>query len=203
MWGIENWGTMLWRGPVSVSGPGPIGLLGMALALMITGRFLLSNPKALRYTSLLSVLCFFLMATAAIAVPNTFVNGEVADATEVNANFSNLESRVTALEQGTTKNFEEYVVDIAQVISPGQLELAVRARPPATSILLLSGATSETNRRGLELGNGITVSLETSDFDSAVAEIDVGDVVSYVVSPSFEGSRPPQKAIIEDFNFSE
>ena len=89
-WG-ENWGVMVWGAAPSavpsIDGLG-LGLLALVLiGLAIRGL----RPRA---TLGLMVLASFVgaadLAEAQVTIPNTFTNGEVADAAEVNANFSAL-----------------------------------------------------------------------------------------------------------------
>ena len=90
IWGAENWGEMLWGTNTQIF-PVPampvFGMLLLAAALLfITRRY-----GAKRVAPFVLVL---LMPLVAISVPNTFVNGTVADADEVNANFAALEASV-------------------------------------------------------------------------------------------------------------
>ena len=106
-----------------------------------------------------------------------------------------------------TTYVEEYVVDLAIPLSPDLFQLAVHRKPPGSTaptpvstILLIKGATSTTNRTGMELGAGATVSLIDSDFAAAVEDIGVGDIISYVSEP-ISSTRPPPRAKILGFNF--
>jgi len=89
-WG-ENWGVMVWgAAPSAVPSIDGIGL-GL-LALVLIG--LAIRGLRSRATLGLMVLASFVgaadLAEAQVTIPNTFTNGEVADAAEVNANFSAL-----------------------------------------------------------------------------------------------------------------
>ncbi len=106
-----------------------------------------------------------------------------------------------------TTYIEEYIVDLASELASDMFELAVHRTPagsPAptavSTILLLKGATSTTNRTGLEVGPGATVSLTDADFSEARANITQGDVVSYVSEP-IASRRPPARASIVGFTF--
>jgi hypothetical protein len=90
-WG-ENWGVMVWGAAAPAAVPMMDGLgLGL-LALVLIG--LAIRGLRSRATLGLMVLASFVgaadLAEAQVTIPNTFTNGEVADAAEVNANFSAL-----------------------------------------------------------------------------------------------------------------
>jgi len=92
-WG-ENWGTMVWGESLSVPSLPGIGLIALAIGLAATAAWLLGKRRlALGLPVLLVV-----VASTATAVPNTFVNGTVADADEVNENFNSLEAQIAALQ---------------------------------------------------------------------------------------------------------
>ena len=89
-WG-DNWGVMVWgAAPSAVPSIDGLGL-GL-LALVLIG--LAIRGLRSRATLGLMVLASFVgaadLAEAQVTIPNTFTNGEVADAAEVNANFSAL-----------------------------------------------------------------------------------------------------------------
>ncbi len=89
-WG-DNWGVMVWgAAPSAVPSIDGLGL-GL-LALVLIG--LAIRGLRSRATLGLMVLASFVgaadLAEAQVTIPNTFTNGEVADAGEVNANFSAL-----------------------------------------------------------------------------------------------------------------
>jgi|JI10StandDraft_1071094.scaffolds.fasta_scaffold761117_1 fluoride ion exporter CrcB/FEX len=93
MWGIDQWGEMIWGGGVPV----PTLPLGMLCVLMfgcfVAGGYLLrAERRSLRHALAAALLLAIPISVGALTLPNTFVNGSVADATEVNANFSAIES---------------------------------------------------------------------------------------------------------------
>jgi len=96
-WGDENWGTMVWGESLSVPSLPGIGLIALAVGLAATAAWLLGKRRLALGLPVLLVL-LVVVASTATAVPNTFVNGTVADADEVNENFSSLEARITATE---------------------------------------------------------------------------------------------------------
>lgn len=105
MWN-QNWGSMIWgRGAQVVPLMGPLGLMLLAMVLMVLGALLLRTPAGRRRMGKATALLVLLVPISAFAVPFTFSNGTVADATQVNQNFASLESRIVALEAKTTLAF--------------------------------------------------------------------------------------------------
>ncbi len=106
MW-EELWGQMVWGGTTPVPTIGAVGvvlLVGILLgAGYARGRF---TPRVVATSVVTLMLVVPLFAVAAgVVVPHVFSNGSIADADEVNANFSALEvdssdqdARLTALE---------------------------------------------------------------------------------------------------------
>jgi hypothetical protein len=67
-----------------------VGLLVMALCFLSGGYFFQTRRRS-RWLTLIAVTTLVvgpLAAFAAVALPHTFVNGTIADADEVNANFA-------------------------------------------------------------------------------------------------------------------
>ena len=101
MWGAENWGSMVWGGitPVPVPLTSPIGIVILVAALIGCGIVSLRS-RLPKYTTWLSVGMLLIVPITAyaaiISVPNTFTNGTIADATEVNANFDGIVSESNA-----------------------------------------------------------------------------------------------------------
>lgn len=91
MWG-ETWGSMTWNS-VAVPMIGPIGLtfligLLMGASVVIHRRQLFRTAVA---CTCLAIAIVPLMALAGqVSLPNSFTNGTLADADEVNANFATL-----------------------------------------------------------------------------------------------------------------
>lgn len=92
MWS-EQWGTMIW-GTLAVPGLGPMGLMFLVGAML--GAFGLRRRGLMNFSTALLVfgVVSVPIAVYAITLPHTFTNGTVADADEVNANFSALSSKV-------------------------------------------------------------------------------------------------------------
>lgn len=112
MWGLADWGSMVWGGGAPVPLLGPIGLVSLVASFLVgmhwsvrrTGR-----GRALRL-GVLGLVALPLSAAVAVTLPHTFTNGTVADATEVNANFATLETaasdadtRIAAIESPEAK----------------------------------------------------------------------------------------------------
>ena len=90
-WG-DNWGVMVWgaAAPAAVPMMDGLGLGLLALALIGLAIRGLRSLATLGLMVLASFVGAADLAEAQVTIPNTFTNGEVADAAEVNANFSAL-----------------------------------------------------------------------------------------------------------------
>ncbi len=106
-WGDGNWGTMVWGH--AVPGVSGFGLIALAFALSATAAWVLRRHRTSFGLPAVLVLLVVPLVVAAgtVTVPNTFMNGEVADADQVNANFDAVETevndndaRITVLEGG-------------------------------------------------------------------------------------------------------
>ena len=91
MWG-QNWGSTIWGHAAQVPGLGGPGLLMLALLLLAAAALVLKRRGrgAFGVIALGALVCVPLLALAQVTLPHTFVNGTVADADEVNANFDAL-----------------------------------------------------------------------------------------------------------------
>lgn len=96
MWG-ENWGTMIWGNAATQVPLSMPALLVMGAILLGLGMALGTSRGARRWLVMAAVV---LLPLAAVAQQSLFVfsNGTVADATEVNSNFSQLDTRLGDLE---------------------------------------------------------------------------------------------------------
>lgn len=106
MWGTERWGEMIWGGGASV----PTLPLGMLFVLMFGcflagGHFLRPERRSHRNALIAALLFAIPISVGALTLPNTFVNGSIADATGVNANFSAIASAldVSSCPSGMTR----------------------------------------------------------------------------------------------------
>ena len=99
MWGTENWGEMIWGGVQMVPLMGPFGFLAMAICFVVGGCIMQSKRRSrwLTHLAATALLVVPLAAVAAVTLPNTFTNGTVADAGEINANFDALVAEVNSL----------------------------------------------------------------------------------------------------------
>jgi hypothetical protein len=116
-WG-ENWDEMVWGLPVSVPSVPAVGLF--VLALLTTAVWRLRARKA--WHSALAILVVPMLAGvlsspahAQVAVPNTFTNGDIADADQINANFDELEGALNTLNCATP---DDVVCNPASVSCP-------------------------------------------------------------------------------------
>ncbi len=111
-WG-ETWGSMVW-GAIAVPVLGTWGTL--ALGALLGAATVLLPSKAAKRTALagLAVLVVLPVTVRAVSVPNSFVNGAVADADEVNANFEALADAIGGCyvhggQWGCASGFDEVV----------------------------------------------------------------------------------------------
>jgi hypothetical protein len=91
VWG-ESWGTMVWGLSVSVPTLPGLGLIVLAVALSGSAAWMLRKRRGIMALPVFVVLLAvpLLVVAQAVTVPKTFMNGEIADADEVNANFEAL-----------------------------------------------------------------------------------------------------------------
>jgi hypothetical protein len=94
MWN-QNWGSMIWGRAHAVPVMGPLSLMLLAMGLMVSGWILLRDPAMRRLMGIAMVLLGLLVPISTFAVPFTFTNGTVADATQVNQNFASLDANKT------------------------------------------------------------------------------------------------------------
>ncbi len=88
MWG-DDWGTMIWGGAM-VPLMSPLGLVALT-ACFLAGGYLMQTRARRRGASLLAMTTLAavpLTALASVTLPHTFVEGTIADADQVNANFA-------------------------------------------------------------------------------------------------------------------
>lgn len=95
MWG-ENWGTMVWGGAAAQVPIGPWTLLILGFLLGVCALKARESITA-RVFPVLVIIFVPLIVIVANAVTFTFENGTVADAVQVNQNFSELEAEIDAL----------------------------------------------------------------------------------------------------------
>jgi hypothetical protein len=100
MWGIENWGEMIWGGMLPVPLIGPLGLLTLAVCLLVGARGIRrrATPRWILYLVGSAPLVVPLVVWATVSLPHTFVNNTVADADEVNANFDEVVRAIEAFD---------------------------------------------------------------------------------------------------------
>ncbi len=98
MWGTENWSEMIWSGLVVTPVPSLHWsmLIVMALCFLAGGYFLNPMHRTRHNLLVFAVLLSIPATTVAITLPHAFVNGTIADADEVNANFGALETAINS-----------------------------------------------------------------------------------------------------------
>jgi hypothetical protein len=99
MWHLEQWGSLVWGG-ASIPAMPITMLLGMVACFLAGGWFFQPSRRSRRSITVLVLLAALPLSIAAVSVPYTFVNGTIADAEQVNANFSALVGAANDLRNG-------------------------------------------------------------------------------------------------------
>jgi hypothetical protein len=149
MWG-QSWGQMIWGSLTAVPAVG--FWLAMVLAAFLGGlgvRRLRGRSRVVGAGALLLVL---LLPISARAVPFTFTNGSVADATQVNANFAAL--------QGIGPTASSTLVDL--------IENSTCANGASGGVQLDNVVDSTGVRHGFAVGTGQTLVLTTVNVQIAL-----------------------------------
>jgi len=99
MWGSDHWGEMVWGGAAAVPLLGPYGFVAMGICFLV-GAWIVHNRHRTHWLAMMTatVLAIGPLVALAVTLPHTFSNGTVADADEVNANFSALATEVDAVD---------------------------------------------------------------------------------------------------------
>lgn len=92
MWGSERWGEMVWGGVAVPTLPFGMLVLLMLGCFLAGGYFLRPGRRGPRGYVAAGILFMVPLSVVALTLPHTFVNGTIADADEVNANFAALAS---------------------------------------------------------------------------------------------------------------
>lgn len=127
MWGA-NWGEMTWGGGVASATTVPISawaLVTLGVVIGVIGT-LASRNRSMRVFSIMIVSLLPALAVA-LALPHTFTNGTIADANQVNANFS-------------------AIVGLAPAIQNVEVEILGLSADGVTTRCVASGFTNPDNR---------------------------------------------------------
>ena len=140
-WGADNWGALMWNEIVSpplLPTLGIVGLTLLAMGLAATAAWTLRKRRPALGVTLALVLLAIPLAVAAgtLTVPNTFVNGTMADADQVNAldpgTERSIRSRAACID-AVSHHGHRFVAGAVGGIHPGTADLPDRrhARPRA------------------------------------------------------------------------
>jgi hypothetical protein len=98
MWG-QQWESMQWAAGAAVPTMGPIGL-AFAIGLLVGASVVLHRGRWVKSAAACAVVALAVGPLASLAaqvsLPHSFMNGDVADADEVNANFAALRDAFNA-----------------------------------------------------------------------------------------------------------
>ena len=180
-WG-ENWGVMVWG--AAPSAVPSIDGLGLGLLLLVLIGLAIRGLRS-RATLGLMVLASFVgaadLAEAQVTIPNLFTNGEVADAGEVNANFSAL---ANALDVTVPNSFANSgIADANQVNS--NFDVLKTAVDTFTNDLAAATSATETAFTNGSVQGAASVDITT---DNAAADGRSG-AVRPVPKPVAHGTR--------------
>jgi len=163
-WG-DNWGEMAWGAPTAANVPmmGGLGMALLALALVAMAVKGLRSHATLGLLLLVGVVGAVNNVEAQVTIPNTFTNGEVADAAEVNANFSAL---ANALDVTVPNSFANSgIADANQVNS--NFDVLKTAVDTFTNDLAAATSATETAFANGSVQGAASVDITT---DNAAAE---------------------------------
>ena len=176
-WGDENWGTMLWGLPLDVPNLPGFGLIALAIGLSATAAWTLRKRRPGLGLTLLLVLVAVPLVVAAgtLTVPNTFTNGTVADADEVNANFGSVKAAVDDNDGRITINAGG--ASAAQSTANAAVLDAAAAQGTAdTAVLNAATAQSTANSALATADAAAAVSIASASVNSAgVLELTLSD----------------------------
>jgi hypothetical protein len=179
MWG-QSWGQMIWGAPTAVPAVEFWGVVLLAALLGSLGvrRLRSARPRLMGMTALAVAL---LVPITARAVPFTFTNGTVADATQVNANFA----AVSGLAPAGSSNLVDLVSNGPCVGAVGAVQLGLRIGPdaignafsvPAGQTLVLTTVNVSLTLGDGQAGRAIRVTIGRDNGLIAFSTIDVRTV---------------------------
>jgi len=176
-WGDENWGEMLWGLPASVPALEWFGLGVLALGLVAVASWTLRKRRpGLGLPVLLVLLAIpLVVAAGTLTVPNTFTNGTVADADQVNANFGAVKTAVDENDGRITINAG--IASTALGTANGAVLDAAAAQGTADTAVLDAAAAQSTADSALATANAAAaVSIVSANVNSAgVLELTLSD----------------------------
>jgi hypothetical protein len=168
-WG-DNWGVMVWGAAAPSAVPMMDGLgLGL-LALVLIG--LAIRGLRSRATLGLMVLASFVGAAdlaeaQGVTVPNTFTNGQVADATQVNENFAAL---TTALDVTVPNSFANSGIADANQVNSNFTALKIAVDTFTNDLAAATSATETAFTNGfLEAEDSIDITIDNAAAEAVAA----------------------------------
>jgi hypothetical protein len=165
MW-QQNWGDMIWGGVAAVPAINSMALLALGAALGLIGRFMIKKGGFARLSALLGLALLVIsvpLTVRALSLPHIFSNGTVADAGQVNANFSSLavaidqdRARLGSLENAPGRVYVGTVTVFGSAISLGSYAGADRRCQDVFpgSFVCTTQEVFESHRQGLLPSSG-------------------------------------------------
>jgi hypothetical protein len=169
---------------------GPLGLMLLAVGLMVLGWIVLRNPNMRRLVGAALVLLALLVPISTFAVPFTFTNGTIADATQVNQNFASLESRIAALEANRTLAFAH--VNANGTIDSDSGNITLVKVDAGTYCAAVSGATPRVAVASLDGRANLGGSVQASVFAASTCPATAQQIFIVTRPQSQDGGFPGQ-----------
>jgi hypothetical protein len=175
---------LVWGGVPSVPALGFWTAVALGAVLLVIGQRLVARGANRRTLGLAAfLLALVLPAGAAMAsLPFSFTNGTVADATQVNTNFSSLDSRVTALEgKGNVFGVQRAAFQYTALTSPSMtLSLA-----PGSYNIVAAGCGSPSGGTFIIKS---TLRISGTDTDSALLNGSTSDCFTLINAVTFDSA---------------
>ena len=158
-WG-DKWSEMAWGAPTATNVPmmDGLGMALLAVALVAMAVKGLRSPGTLGLLLLVGVVGAVNNVEAQVSIPNTFVNGEVADADEVNANF---EALADALDVTVPSSFANSGIADAEEVNSNFSALKTAVDTFTNDLTAATSATETAFTNGfLEAEDSIDITID-------------------------------------------
>ena len=160
-WG-DKWSEMAWGAPTATNVPmmDGLGMALLAVALVAMAVKGLRSPGTLGLLLVVGVVGAVNNVEAQVSIPNTFVNGEVADADEVNANF---EALADALDVTVPSSFANSGIADAEEVNSNFSALKTAVDTFTNDLTAATSATEMAFTNGfLEAEDSIDITIDNA-----------------------------------------